>query len=59
LLVAVIGDRDRLQQHHAVRLQQRAAFGKVRVVVPMSHRFDHLDRHQFVEFSAQIAVVRE
>lgn len=56
-LVPMIGDRDRLQAHHAMRLQKLATLGKVSRQKLFPNGFDHLNRDQLVVLSTQIAIV--
>src|ERR1019366_500809 len=57
--ILAVGDRNRLQQHHAVGLQQLAAFAEIRIDELMPDRFDHLDRDGLVELAAEVAVILE
>src|SRR5712692_2878931 len=58
-LVKLVCDRDCLQQHYAVGLQQLAAFAEIRIDELMADRLDHFNRHGLVELTAKIAIVLE
>ncbi len=55
--VGAIVDRDRLQQHRAVRGQELRALGKEPADLLPADRLDHLDRDQLVVGTGQVAVV--
>ncbi len=59
LVVAVVGNRDRLQQHHPVPLEVPGANTKKLVQVLVAHRFDHLHRHQLVVLPRQVPVIAQ
>lgn len=48
-LVALIFDRNGLQQHPAVRFQQLTAMLKKGFIESVTDGFNHLDRHDFVK----------
>src|SRR5579884_4112401 len=57
LRVAVVLDRDRLDQGHAVGAEQVADLAKIVLEVVMADRLDHLDRDQLVVAAGEVAVV--
>src|SRR5579863_1125778 len=57
--VGALVDRDRLQEHRAMRLQQRRAAFEEGVEVLPANGLDHLDRDELVEAAAEVAIVRE
>jgi len=59
LVVELVLDRDGLQQHGAVVLEQARALGEVGIEVVRAHGLDHLDRHGLVVASGKIPVVLE
>ena len=56
-VVSAIGHRDRLQGEQPVWLEQPRALLEERGQHGLAHRFNHLDRHEFVIRSLQVAVV--
>ena len=47
-VIALVCNRDRLQQHLALGLQQRRTLAEKRIHVFVADRLDHLDRHELV-----------
>ena len=58
-LVRAVVDRDRLEQHQPVRLEQLGAAREEGVEVLPADRLDHLDRDELRVAPAQVAVVLE
>ena len=56
-VVTLIGNDDRLQEHHAVGLQPLRADPEIGVEILVSHGLDHLHRDELVERPLEIAVV--
>ena len=54
----LIVDRDRLQEHHAIRREQAVDGREIVVIVRETDRLEHLDADNLVEPPGQFAVVR-
>ena len=54
----LIVNRDRLQEHHAIRCEEAVGGREVVVVVLETDRLEHLDADDLVELPGQFAIVR-
>src|SRR5262252_597997 len=55
--LVMLGSSDRMQQHHAVVVEQSVAFAKESVVKADADMFEHTDRDDAIEFLRHVAIV--
>src|SRR3546814_16195221 len=53
----VVQSPDRVEQHHAVLIQQIMAMAEKFAILWRAHMFEHADRHNPVEMSPHVAII--